>query len=109
VRLLLTAGTVAEDLTLFAQAPCNAGRMKHRRVRNLGLLAPAAGGQYDINAPYLSRFGQPGPGQKVFVVTCQHKNGWKGEDQVASTVAPPKPLPGQIKAGRKTQTQSSPG
>lgn len=92
VRLLLTVGAVVEDLMLFAQAPCSAGRMKHRRVGYLGLLGPAAGGQYDITAPYLGRFGQPGPRQKVFVVTCQHLNGWKGEDQVASAVAPPKPL-----------------
>ena len=79
---------------LFGQAPCSAGRMKHRRVNYLGLLGPATNGQCDITAPYTARFGQPRPGQKVFVVTCQQKNGWKAQDHVASAIVPPKPIAG---------------
>ena len=75
VRLLLNVGPAAEDIMLFGQAPCSAGRMKHRRVCYLGLLGPATNGQCDITAPYTARFGQPSPGQKIFIVTCQMKNG----------------------------------
>jgi hypothetical protein len=32
VRLLLSVGPATEDIMLFGQAPCSAGRMKHRRV-----------------------------------------------------------------------------
>jgi hypothetical protein len=89
VRLLLNVGPATEDIMLFGQAPCNSGRTKHRRVNYLCLLGPAANGQCDITAPYVARFGQPRPGQKVFVVTCQHKNGWKAQDHVTSAIVPP--------------------
>jgi hypothetical protein len=94
IRLLLTVGAVTEDIMVYGQAPCSRGRTKPRRVCYLGLLPPAAGGQCDITAQYTARFGQPAPGQKVFVVTCQHKNGWKGKDQVTSASVPPRSLPG---------------
>jgi len=95
VRLLLSVGTVTEDIMLFGQAPCSRGRMKHRRVCYLGLLGPAVNGQCDITALYTARFGQPAPGQKIFVVTCQEKNGWKGLDQVTSAVVPSASQTGQ--------------
>src|ERR1035441_5655275 len=81
VRLLLNVGLATEDIMLFSQAPCSSGRTKHRRVCYLGLLGPATNGQCDISAPYVARFGQLSPGQKVFVVTCQEKNGWKGRSE----------------------------
>jgi hypothetical protein len=43
---------------------------------------------------HTARFGAPAPSQKVFVLTCQVKNGWKAKDQVISAIAPPKSLPG---------------
>lgn len=89
VRLLLAVGTAVEDVMLSGEAPCSAGRMKHRRVCYLGLLGPAAIGQCDITAQYVVRYGQPRPGQKVFVVTCQEKNGWKAQDHVTSAIVPP--------------------
>jgi hypothetical protein len=88
VRLLLSVGTMAEDIMLFGQAPCSSGRMKHRRVYYLGLVGPAVNGQCDVTAQYTARFGQPRPGQKIFLVTCQEKNGWKAQDQVTSAVVP---------------------
>jgi len=91
VQLLLAVGAAVEDIMLLAEAPRSAGRMKHRRVCYLSLLGPAANGHCDITAPYLARYGQPAPGQKVFVVTCQHKNGWKAQDHVTSAIVPPKP------------------
>ena len=94
VRLLLNVGVVTEDIMLFGEAPCSRGRTKHRRVCYLGLLPADANGQCDITAQYVARFGQPAPGQKVFLVTCQQKNGWKAKDQVTSAIVPSKPLPG---------------
>jgi len=106
VRLLLSVGPASEDIMLFGQAPCNSGRTKHRRVNYLGLLGPATDGQCDITAPYVARFGQPHPGQKVFVVTCQQKNGWKAQDHVASAIFPPKPLPGEASETQETQPEA---
>jgi hypothetical protein len=107
VRLLLSVGLATEDIMLFGQAPCNSGRTKHRRVNYLGLLVPATNGQCDITAPYVARFGQPHPGQKVFVVTCQQKNGWKAQDHVASAIVPPRPLPGEAAGAPETQLQAA--
>ena len=47
IRLLLRIyGTVAEDIMVFGQAPCSAGRTKWRHGAYLGLLpAPLAGGE----------------------------------------------------------------
>jgi hypothetical protein len=106
VRLLLSVDPATEDIVLFGQAPCSAGRMKHRRVCFVGLLEPATNGQCDITAPYVALFGQPRPGQKVFVVTCQQKNGWKAQDHVASAIVPPSPVSGEAQGPRKTQAQA---
>ncbi len=108
VRLLLAVGTVVEDLMLYGQAPCSAGRMKHRRVCYLGLAGPATNGQCDITAPYIARYGEPRPGQKVFVVTCQHKNGWKGQDHLTSAIVPPRPLPADRQERQETQPNPAP-
>ena len=101
VQLLLAVGAAAEDIMLYAQAPCSAGRMKQRRVSYLSLLGPATNGQCDITAPYIARFGKPAPGQKVFVSTCQQKNGWKAPEHVTSAIVPPRPA-----AGEKPPTQA---
>lgn len=108
VRLLLATGAVVEDIMLYGQAPCSAGRMKHRRVNYLGLAGPATNGQRDITAQYTARFGEPRPWQKVFVVSCQHKNGWKGEDHVTSAIVPPRPLPGGPQKRQETQSKPVP-
>ena len=107
VRLLLSVEPVSEDIMLFGQAPCSAGRMKPRRVCYLGLLGPATNGQCDLTALYTARFGQPGPGQKVFIATCQQKNGWKAPESVTSAVVPPKSLPGKAQATAKTEVTQS--
>jgi len=107
VRLLLSVGPATEDIMFFGQAPCNSGRTKHRRVNYLGLLGPATNGQCDITTSYVARFGQLSPGQKVFVVTCQEKNGWKAQDHVASAIVPPRPLPGEAAGIPETQPQAA--
>jgi hypothetical protein len=106
VRLLLNVGQATEDIMLFGEAPCSSGRTKHRRVNYLGLLGPATNGQCDITAPYVARFGQLSSGQKVFVVTCQEKGGWKAQDHVASAIVPPRPLPGEAAATPETPPQA---
>jgi len=92
VRLLVAIGTAVEDIMLFGQAPCNAGRMKHRRVNYLGLTGEVTDGQCDITASYTARYGQPAPGQKVFIITNQQKNGWKAPDHITSAIVPPRPV-----------------
>ena len=91
VRLLVAVGTAVEDIMLFGQAPCSAGRMKQRRLNYLGLIGEVIDGQCDITALYTARYGQPAPGQKVFLITNQHKNGWKGPDHITSAIVPPYP------------------
>jgi hypothetical protein len=94
VRLFLRlASAPTEDIMVFGQAPCSAGRNKRRNVSYLGLLPPAVGGLSEITQLYRARFGEPQPGTKVFIVTCQQKNGWKGMDQESSEVVP-SPLEG---------------
>ena len=82
VRLLLrVTGPVAEDIMVFGQAPCSAGRSKRRNVAYLGLLPAPQDGLSDITDLYVARYGDPRPGQKVFIVTRQQKDGWEGFDQ----------------------------
>jgi hypothetical protein len=50
---------------------------------------------------------QPRAGQKVFIVTCQHKNGWKAQDHVTSAIAPPKPLPGEQQRSKETKAEEA--
>ena len=106
-RLLLTVGPTTEDIMLFGQAPCSAGRMKHRRVCYLSLLGPATNGQCDITAPYTARYGQPSPGQKIFIVTCQVKDGWKAQDHLACAIVPPRPLPGEHRGSEEAKPETA--
>ena len=76
---------------VFGQAPCSAGRNKRRNVSYLGLLPPRMDGMSDITDLYKAKFGEPRPGTKVFIVTCQQKNGWQGFDQETSAVVPDRP------------------
>jgi hypothetical protein len=101
-------GAAVEDIVLLGEAPCSAGRMKHRRVGYLGLAGLATNGQCDITAPYVARYGQPAPGQKVFVVTCQHKNGWKAQDHVTSAIVPPSPLPSEQPRNQASKAEAVP-
>ena len=76
---------------VFGQAPCKAGRTKRRNVSYLGLLPVAMDGMSDITDLYKAKFGEPRPGTKIFIVTCQQKNGWQGFDQQTSAVVPDRP------------------
>jgi hypothetical protein len=99
LRLLLrvspeTSGDAApasEDIMVFGQAPCSAGRSKRRNVSYLGLLPFPMNGLCDITDIYVAKYGQPRPGEKVFIVTVQQNNGWEGIEQETSEIIPDKP------------------
>ena len=92
VRLWLRiTGELNEDVMVFGQEPCSSGRRKRRNVAYLGLLPPPVDGWSDITYLYRARYGEPRPGTRVFVVTCQTKNGWKGMDQETSALVPDRP------------------
>ena len=96
VRLWLRMSAVAggegwpagEDIMVFGQAPCSAGRHKRRNVSYLGLVGSLAEGLVEITELYKARFGEPRPGTKVFIVTCQQREGWKGQEKVTSEIVP---------------------
>jgi hypothetical protein len=92
VRLLVkVSGPMTADIMVFGQAPCSQGRMKRRNVSYLGLLSAAQNGLSEVTALYVARFGQPHPGQKVFIVTRQQKDGWEDYDKETNEIVPEKP------------------
>jgi hypothetical protein len=92
VRLWLKVdASVTEDIMVFGQAPCSAGRRKRRNVSYLGLLPAAQDGLIDITALYIARFGEPRPGERVFIVTRQQRDGWEGYDQQTTEIVPAAP------------------
>src|ERR1017187_1708757 len=106
VRLRLrVTGELNEDVMVFGQEPCSAGRSKRRNVAYLGLLPPPVDGWSDITYLYQARYGEPRPGTRVFTVTCQQKNGWKGMDRETSTVGPDPPK-GQQAAAEPVNSQN---
>jgi hypothetical protein len=92
VRLFLRlAGPPAEDVMVFGQEPCSAGRSKRRNVSYVGLLPAGEDGVSEITELYKVKYGEPRAGTKVFIVTCQQKNGWKGLEQETSGIVPGRP------------------
>jgi hypothetical protein len=107
VRLyLVVSGELNEDIMVFGQEPCSRGRYKRRNVSYLGLLPPPIGGLSEITRLYNAKFGEPRPGQKVFIVTCQEKDGWKGLDQETSATVPERPK--DLQATAKTANSQIP-
>ena len=83
---------------VFGQAPCSAGRSKRRNVAYLGLLPAPVDGFSDITDLYKARYGEPRPGEKVFIVTRQQKNGWEGRDYETNEIVPGNPAGQQAAA-----------
>jgi hypothetical protein len=93
VRLYLAvSGELETDIMVFGQEPCSAGRSKRRNVAYLGLLPPPIAGRSEITSLYKAKYGEPRAGSKVFIVTCQTKDGWKDTDREASEVVPGPPI-----------------
>jgi hypothetical protein len=89
VRIMVrVSGPVEEDIMVFVQAPCSAGRKKWRHGAYLCLLPAPAGGEADITAQYVARFGEPEPGTKVFIRTQQQRDGWKDLEKDLGEVVP---------------------
>lgn len=89
LRMLLSvSGPATEKIMVFGQAPCSAGRMKRRTISYPGLLPPPTDGVTDITDLYVARYGEPKPGEKVFIVTRQQKNGWEGPLKETSGTVP---------------------
>ena len=89
---LRLAGPVPDDIMVYGQAPCRAGRKKPRHPVYLGLLPPPVGGSSDITAQYVARFGEPEPGQRVIIRVRQQRNGWQDEARDVSQVVPARVL-----------------
>ena len=99
VRLLVeVSGPVTEDIMVFGQAPCSAGRSKRRNVAYLGLLPVPVDGFSDITDLYKARYGEPRAGEKVFIVTRQQKDGWEGRDYETNEIVPGNPAGQQAAA-----------
>jgi len=93
VRLYLAvSGELETDIMVFGQEPCSAGRRKRRNVAYLGLLPPPIARRSEITSLYKAKYGEPRAGSKVFIVTCQTKDGWKDSDREASEVVPDPPI-----------------
>src|ERR1039458_343957 len=104
VRLFLKlAALPTEDIMVFGQAPCSAGRTKRRNVSYLGLLPTPQNGMSDITEIYVARYGEPRAGEKVFIVTRQQKDGWEGDDYETNEIVPEKPA-GQQAVGTQSVT-----
>jgi hypothetical protein len=79
---------LVEDIMVFGAAPCSAGRKKCRNVAYLGLLPVPVGGESDITEMYVERYGEPKPGERVFIRTRRQRNGWEGYNKDTSEVVP---------------------
>ncbi len=103
---LVVSGELNEDIMVFGQEPCSRGRYKRRNVSYLGLVPPPVGGLSEITRLYKAKFGEPRPGTKVFIVTCQEKDGWKGLDQETSATVPERPK--ELQATAETANSQNP-
>ena len=111
---------VAEDVMVFAQAPCRPGWKKWRHGTCLGLLPAPQDGISDITEMYLAAFGEPEPGRKVIIRTRQQRDGWEDKANDVSALIPVNPLAAQSRTAVlpvhallsqpcPTMTQSPPG
>src|SRR5208282_3711028 len=92
---LRLSGPVAEDIMVFAQAPCRPGWTKWRHGTCLGLLPVPQHGISDITEMYREAFGEPGPGGKVFIRARQQRDGWEARAKDLSELVPVNALANQ--------------
>ena len=108
VRLWVeVSGPVTEDIMVFGQAPCSQGRSKRRNVSYLGLVRAAAAGLVEITALYVARYGEPAPGQRVFIVTRQQINGWEDENRQTFADVPDRPKPSESAVPPRPEVQQA--
>jgi hypothetical protein len=87
---LKVSGAVTEDVMVFGQAPCRAARKKWRHGAYLGLLPKHQGGVRDISERYLAKYGEPRPGDKIFIRIRQQRDGWESRPKDVSALVPAK-------------------
>jgi hypothetical protein len=69
-------------------------------------LPPPIAGRSEITALYKAKYGEPRAGSKVFIVTCQTKDGWKDTDREASEIVPEPPI--ALQAASDTVSSQNP-
>jgi hypothetical protein len=90
---LSIANVPAEDIAVYASPPCSRGRRRCWDLRLLGLLPTPDRGASDITTLYLIKYGKPSAGQRIFIASRQHLNGWQSQPALTSAVVPArKPL-----------------
>jgi hypothetical protein len=92
LRLLVT-GEPAGHFLVFASRPYNAGRRYCDKFIYLGPLPPPTGGESDITELYLSKFGNPPAGSRVFINLWQQVNGWRDQPRRIEALFRPTPPP----------------
>jgi len=87
LKLSVTAGP-AEGVMVSSWHPCNAGVMIWKKFVRIGLLPPPAGGMSDITRQYVTKYGVPPVGKKIFL-RIQQMNDYVGSVvQVISAIVP---------------------
>ena len=76
LNLSVTAGQ-AEGVMVSSWHPCNAGVMVWKKFVRIGLLPPPAGGMSDITRQYVTKYGVPPVGKKIFI-RVQQMNDYSG-------------------------------
>jgi hypothetical protein len=93
---LAVVGPVTGDLMVLATPPCRPTWCKCRKPRYLGLLPAPVNGVSDITALYLERFGEPEPGQRIFIRTVQQRDGWESGPTDTSDLVPAQHLVAEV-------------
>ena len=108
VALKLTVSRApAGHILLYASHPYNAGRQYCDKFIYLGPLPDPAGGQSDITAQYVKKFGNLPPGSRVFILMRQQVNGWRDHPHRIEAVFRPTSAP-SAPAKRRQATIKSP-
>ena len=77
VLKLKLSGAFAGHILLFGARLFNAGRRYCDKFTYLGPVSAPVGGECDLTAPYVERYGIPWPGSRVILQTVQQVYGWR--------------------------------
>jgi hypothetical protein len=93
---LAISGPVTGDIMVLATPPCRPTWRNCRKARYFGLLPAPVDGVSDITALYLERFGEPEPGQRIFVRTSSSGMAGKASPWTRVTWSPPRSYPRSV-------------
>jgi hypothetical protein len=98
LKLSVTAGQ-PQGVMVSSWHPCNAGVTVWDKFVRIGLLPPPAGGMCDITRQYVTKYGVPPVGKRIFL-RIQQMNDYVGSIvQVISAVVPAAPSAGEQAKG----------